>query len=83
MISCPGNRNHIEATKDNFATAACRSGNRLSVSGHELSSVDLDCSGRATAKTRITQRKCAGGRGIVVEIGFDVSTSWIFYPDNV
>nr|BCL51433.1 double-stranded RNA degrading enzyme [Plautia stali] len=77
LISCPGKKNHIAATNTEYSGASCKAGKTLSIGGSDYSSTDLDCSSRASSTTRPTQKKCAGGKGIIVELGFDVDNSWI------
>ncbi|XP_066907408.1 uncharacterized protein [Halyomorpha halys] len=77
VVSCPGKKNHIAATNTEFSGASCKAGTKLAIDGSVFSLSDLDCSSRSTATTKPTTKKCANGKGIIVELGFDVGDSWI------
>ncbi|CAH1404429.1 unnamed protein product [Nezara viridula] len=71
-ISCPGNGNYIEAIDTIQSDGSCKSGNMLKIEGVNYSFQQLDCRARVNAKFKKTGMKCGRGKGVIVELGYDV-----------
>lgn len=82
LIACPSKKNYIEITKEAETVARCVSGSTLSVGGKNVEAKELDCKSKAGSEVIKTDRKCAGGKGTVLEIGFKVSgMRQFFHPE--
>ncbi|BES96769.1 Endonuclease_NS [Nesidiocoris tenuis] len=76
VVACPSDKNNNVVSKETFAVAKCESGSTLVINGAKVDSKELDCKSKAESNVIKTDRKCANGKGTVLEIGFKVISEW-------